>query len=114
MYPYNPSPAEEALLWLIGHRESNWNPTAANPNSSAKGLFQFVLGTWQSFGGLAGVDLAQYPTAAAAPAAVQQAVALLLLREVGPNSSESWQASGPYPTFAEVKGMLQAAGVANP
>ena len=114
MYAYNPSLAEEALLWMIGQRESEWNPTAANPTSSAKGIFQFILGTWQSFGTLAGVDLAQYPTMASAPVAVQQAVALLLLREVGPNSSESWQASGPYPTFAEVQGMLRAAGVANP
>lgn len=114
MYAYNPSPAETALLWLIGHRESNWTPTAANPNSSARGVFQFILGTWQSFGALAGVDLAQYPSADKAPVSVQEAVALLLLREVGPNSSESWQASGPYPTFAEVEGMLSAAGIANP
>lgn len=114
MYVYNPSPAETALLWMIGNRESSWNPTAANPGSSARGLFQFILATWQSFGGLAGVDLTQYPTADKAPAAVQEAVALLLLREVGPNSSESWQASGPYPTFQEVQGMLKAAGIANP
>lgn len=114
MYPYNPSPAETALLWLIGHRESGWNPIAANPASSARGIFQFILSTWQSFGSLAGVDLTAYPTADKAPVAIQQAVALLLLREVGPNSSESWMASGPYPTFAEVKGMLSAAGIANP
>lgn len=114
MYAYNASPAEEAALWLIGNRESGWNPMAANPNSSARGIFQFILSTWQSFGSLAGVDLTAYPTADKAPVAVQQAVALLLLREVGPNSSESWQASGPYPTFQEVQGMLKAAGIANP
>ena len=114
MYAYNPSPAETALLWLIGKRESGWNSTATNPGSSARGIFQFILSTWQSFGALAGVDLTQYPSADKAPAVVQQAVALLLLREVGPNSSESWQASGPYPVFAEVKGMLVAAGISNP
>jgi hypothetical protein len=114
MYSYNPSPAETALLWLIGDHESKWNPTAANSTSSARGIFQFILSTWQTFGALAGVDLTAYPTADRAPIAVQQAVALLLLREVGPNSSESWQASGPYPTFAEVQGMLAAAGIVNP
>jgi len=114
MYAYNPSPAETALLWLIGERESSWNPTAANPGSSARGIFQFILSTWQSFGMLAGVDLTAYPSADKAPQAVQQAVALLLLREVGPNSSESWQASGPYPTFQEAQGMLAAVGIANP
>lgn len=114
MYAYNASPAEEALLWLIGLRESGWNQTAANPNSSARGVFQFILGTWQVWAGAAGVDLTQYSSADKAPVAVQQAVALLLLREVGPNSSESWQASGPYPTFAEVKGMLTQVGITNP
>jgi hypothetical protein len=114
MYQYNPSPAEEALIWVIVHRESNWNPTAANKGSSARGLGQCILSTWQSFGKLAGVDLVAYPTADKAPADVQLAVILLLLREVGPNSSESWQASGPYPTFQEVQGMLKAAGIANP
>jgi hypothetical protein len=114
MYAYNPTPAETALLWLIGERESSWNPTATNPDSSATGLFQFILGTWQSFATLAGVDITQYPTAASAPAAVQQTVALLLLRLVGPNSSESWQASGPYPTFQECQGMLASVGIINP
>lgn len=114
MYAYNPVPAEVALLNLIMGRESGGNPTAKNPNSSASGLFQFILSTWQSFGSLAEVNLSQYPTMASAPVAVQQAVALLLLREVGPNSTESWAASGPYPTFAEVKAMLSAVGIANP
>jgi len=114
MYANNPSPAEVAELWLIAERESGHNPTATNPNSSATGLFQFILGTWQSFATLAGVDITQYPTAASAPAVIQQTVALLLLRMVGPNSSESWQASGPYPTFQEMQGILTSVGIANP
>lgn len=111
MYVYNPSPAETALLTLIEHRESGGNPTAQNPTSSASGLYQFILGTWQSFARLAGVDLTQYPTAKSATPEVQDAVALLLLREVGPNSSESWQASGPYPTYQEVRMMLKSVGI---
>jgi resuscitation-promoting factor RpfA len=114
MYQNNPSPAEKALLALIAGRESGGSPTAQNPSSSASGRYQFILGTWQSFARLAGVDLTQYPTAKSAPAEVQDAVALLLLREVGPNSSESWQASGPYPTYQEVQAMLRAVGIANP
>lgn len=110
MYVYNPVPAEIALLNLIVSRESGGNPTAQNPGSSASGLPQFILGTWQTFGAWAGVNLTQYPTAKSAPAAVQLAVALLLLREVGPNSTESWAASGPYPTFKEVEAMLTAVG----
>jgi Transglycosylase SLT domain len=110
MYAYNPTPAETSLIWLIVQRESSWNPTAANPDSSARGLGQFILGTWQSWATMAGVNITQYPTADTAPEAVQLAVILLMLRVVGPNSTESWAASGPYPTFQEVEGMLTAAG----
>ena len=31
-------------------RESNWNPSAQNPNSSAFGLMQFLSGPWKSVG----------------------------------------------------------------
>jgi SLT domain-containing protein len=30
--------------------ESNYIATAANPNSSAKGIFQFISSTWDSWG----------------------------------------------------------------
>ena len=40
-------PALEELV----RRESSWNPTAANPDSSAFGLFQFLDSTWESYGG---------------------------------------------------------------
>jgi hypothetical protein len=39
-----------ALQWII-NKESSWNPTAQNPNSSAYGLFQFLDSTWGAFGG---------------------------------------------------------------
>lgn len=29
-------------------RESNWNPTAQNPNSSAYGIMQFLNSTWET------------------------------------------------------------------
>lgn len=29
--------------------ESGWNPEAKNPNSTAKGLFQILNGTWEDF-----------------------------------------------------------------
>lgn len=32
-------------------RESSFNPNASNPNSTAKGLFQFLDGTRSSYGG---------------------------------------------------------------
>lgn len=114
MYVNNPSPAEQALLWLISHRESNDNPTAANPLSSATGEYQDIKTTWQMLCNLAGYSITQYPTAASAPAEVQDTCNLILLRLYGPNASQSWLASGPYPTFAEVKGMLIAAGITNP
>jgi hypothetical protein len=43
--------------------ESGGNPTAQNPRSSASGLWQFLTGTWNGYGG--------YPTAADAPPDVQ-------------------------------------------
>ena len=39
----------EALKWIV-QRESNWNPRAKNPRSSAYGLFQFLNGTWKGVG----------------------------------------------------------------
>ena len=36
----------QGLIQLVGH-ESNWNPAAKNPYSSAFGLFQFIKDTWK-------------------------------------------------------------------
>lgn len=38
-YGWGSGPQWDALSWLISH-ESSWNPAAANPSSSARGLFQ--------------------------------------------------------------------------
>lgn len=43
-------PQWDALARLI-QKESSWNPTAANPRSSAYGLFQFLDSTWAGQGG---------------------------------------------------------------
>jgi Transglycosylase SLT domain len=40
-----------ASILAIARIESGWNPAARNPTSSACGLFQFVRGTWESYGG---------------------------------------------------------------
>lgn len=45
-----PSSWSTPLLELVA-RESSFNPNASNPNSSAKGLFQFLDGTRQQYGG---------------------------------------------------------------
>lgn len=42
-------PNWDALQYIIG-RESSWNPNAVNPTSGARGLFQFMAGTWAGTG----------------------------------------------------------------
>ena len=59
---------------LIAQYESSNNPTAQSPTSTASGLYQFLNGTWATYAPQAGVSLAQYPTAASAPASMQTAV----------------------------------------
>lgn len=113
-YAFNPSPTEQALLWLIRQHESSQNYTAANPLSSAEGAYQDIASTWMVICNLAGYSVTQYPNANSAPAEVQDVCNLILLRLYGANSSKSWAASGPYPKYSEVRGMLGAAGVANP
>jgi len=114
MYQFNPSPAELSMLWLIRERESGQNYQAQNPRSTAEGAYQDIKTTWEWLCSLTGVDVQRYPTARSAPPEIQDLNNLLLLRRYGPNSSKSWKASGPYPAFQEVRGMLQAAGIQNP
>jgi len=40
----------EKWLYILIHHESKWNPTVANPRSSAKGLIQFINSTAQILG----------------------------------------------------------------
>lgn len=114
IYEFNPSPTERALLWLIRQHESSQDYTAANPFSSAEGAYQDITKTWQSICTLAGYSTTLYPHANAAPPSVQDTCNLILLRLYGANSPQSWAASGPYPKFSEVQGMLRAAGVVDP
>ena len=62
-------------LDFISKYESDGNPTAQNPTSSASGLYQFINSTWRSYASKIGVDTSVYPTAKSAPADVQTAVA---------------------------------------
>lgn len=88
-YTYNPTPAEASVLALIQQHESGGNYTAQNPTSTASGAYQFVNTTWQQVAQQTGAGT-QYASAAQAPPAVQDANALWLLRNYGPNSTTSW------------------------
>ncbi len=45
------------LLWFIAFKESRLNPKADNRSSSAKGMFQFIDGTWKEMCKKGGKDL---------------------------------------------------------
>lgn len=47
---YNASPEMERYLQRIMKAESDGDRYAANPNSSARGIFQFLDGTWKQYG----------------------------------------------------------------
>lgn len=64
-----------SLADLVKHFESSGgNYSAVNPTSGASGAYQFVPSTWHQYASQIGVDTVQYPTAASAPPAVQDAV----------------------------------------
>lgn len=98
-YAFNPTPAESNTLAQIAQRESAGNYTSFTqlPNSHASGAYQFQPGTWQYVASQTGVGT-EYANAGDAPAWMQDANALWLLRAYGPNASISWGASGPYDT----------------
>jgi hypothetical protein len=66
--------AFQSLADLVKHFESSGDYTAVNPKSGAAGAYQFVPSTWRQYGSQLGIDTSAYPTASAAPPAVQDAV----------------------------------------
>lgn len=66
----------DGFLQALALHESSGNPTAANPGSSASGKYQYISSTWQARSDIYG-PANQYATAAAAPEAVQDAVAYI-------------------------------------
>src|SRR5581483_8270173 len=70
--------------------------TATNPYSTASGAYQFTNPTWRRYASAAGVDLSQYPTAASAPPAVQDAV---FNQAVSQNGLGDWTCPGCNPAL---------------
>lgn len=68
---------------------------AGHDGSHAAGAYQFEPATWSWIAGE--LHLPDFSPLS------QTIAALWLLRKVGPNSSESWQASGPYPMPQELE-----------
>ena len=114
---FEPTPVEAACLALIRRHESggSYNILCGGGHfidyttfpvwkgfrgSHAAGAYQFEPGTW--------AWIAQRRALPDFSPIAQDAGALWLLRFVGPNSSESWQASGPYP-YELVNGLIVAA-----
>ena len=89
--------SEAAMLSEVRRRESSGNYAAQSTKSSASGAYQFTSGTWKMATQATGIGT-QYGSAKDAPQAVQDANALWLLRQYGPNSTTSWAESGPYGT----------------
>lgn len=79
------STAESDFLSRVRFCESTNNYKAQNAHSSASGAYQFLTTTWRGLSSSAG-----YPTAASAPASVQDAAARELYRQAG---TSPWAAS---------------------
>ena len=103
-----PTPQQQSLLNQIMARESsgNYGVTISQATCdklmgypgatcTASGAYGMIDATWQTAAQAVGVDTSQYPTAASAPPAAQDAAALWLLEKYGPNSSMTWGASAP-------------------
>jgi hypothetical protein len=89
---------------LIAQYESSGNPAAQSNKSTASGLYGFINGTWATYAPQAGVSLAQYPTAASAPASVQTAV---FYADFNNNGFSDWTCPGCDPAATAA---IQAAG----
>ncbi len=79
------APGNPGVLARIKACESSGSYTAQNPSSSASGAYQFLTSTWRALPASAG-----YPTAASAPAAVQDRAARQLFAQQG---TSPWLAS---------------------
>ena len=102
------SRVEMFLLANIRFRESAGNyhaPPKNPPYATASGAYQFIRRTWVEATQATGIGK-QYSDAYLASPGEQDMNALWLLRQFGANSSHSWQASGPYPSVAEVAYIL--------
>lgn len=85
-----------SLQQLVQNFESGGNYSAVNPNpapgsSAASGAYQFVDSTWQRYANQIGVDTSAYPTAASAPANVQDQV---FNQAVSQNGLGDWTCTG--------------------
>ena len=86
-----------SLAQLVQHYETGGSTdpyTAVNPKSGASGAYQFVNSTWGQYAGQIGVSTAQYPTAADAPPAVQDAVFAQAVKSRG---LQDWTCPGCNP-----------------
>ena len=96
-FTFSPTPQQQSLLNQIKTRESGGNYTAiaslCNP-TCATGAYQFKNTTWQWVAQQTGIGT-ECATAADCSPAEQDANALWLLQQYGPNSSASWGASAP-------------------
>jgi hypothetical protein len=65
----------DGVLATIRSRESGGDYAAHASGSSASGAYQYINSTWKAEAAKAGVDTTLYPTAASAPASIQDKVA---------------------------------------
>lgn len=79
------APGDSGVLARIRACESGGSYTAQNPSSSASGAYQFLTSTWRALPASTG-----YPTAASAPASVQDRAARQLFAQQG---TSPWLAS---------------------
>lgn len=82
-----------ALALRIGGAESDYDPTAAAQTSRARGLFQFIPETWESFGGTPGKVLDPVENSEIGARFIRYNIKVLR------------KALGRFPTFAEVYGL---------
>lgn len=68
--------SQQQALDFIATKESNWNPTAQNPSSSASGIWQMITSTWQAY-----KNAGPWPYAKNAPPGEQDFAAYRYIRD---------------------------------